>query len=95
MKWSTAEARDNLSRVIHEADKEPQVITSRGRPIAVVIDVGEYEAFRRWRDSRPSASLAETLDELARVCREEDYELVVPSRRDRPNPMAEGVDEPG
>lgn len=96
MKWSTAEARGNLSKLLHAADEEPQIITNRGRPVAVVVDAEEYEAFRRWRESRPSATLADTLDDLARVCEEDGFSLAVPPRRDRPSGFAEGTDgQPG
>ena len=93
MNWSTAEARGNLSRLLHAADKEPQVITNRGRTVAVVIDAEEYEAYRRWRDNHPPGSIADALDELRQVCDEEDYTLQVPRRRNRPDPMGEAADD--
>ena len=96
MKWSTAEARGNLSRLLQAADEEPQVITNRGRPVAVVIDAKEYETYLRWRKDHPPRSIGDALDELRQVCESEDYTLQVPRRRDRPNPMVEvGDDFPG
>lgn len=92
MKWSTAGARENLSRLLRAARDEPQVVTLRGRPVAVVIGYGEYDAYMRWRDSRPTSSLSEILDDLAQVCAAEDYALPLPRRRDRPHPMFDGAD---
>lgn len=89
MRWTTAEARQNLSQLLRAASEEPQIITNRGRPVAAVIGEDDFEAFRRWRESRPTASLGDTLDELTGACQADAWSLQVPSRRDRPNPFAE------
>ncbi len=93
MKWSTAQARERLSQLVRAADDEPQVITNRGRPVAVVIDPEEYEAFRRWRERHSGWTMAELLDGLKTACQDEDYEWNVVKRGDRPNAFAEGSDE--
>ena len=43
-KYSIAEARDNFTSVVHEAEKGTQVeLTRRGKPVAVLIGVGDFE----------------------------------------------------
>ncbi len=45
--YSIAEARNHLSEVVHEAESEgPVTLTRRGRPVAVVVAVGEFERLR-------------------------------------------------
>ncbi len=93
MKWSTAEARERLSQLVRAADEEPQVITNRGRPVAVVIDPEEYEAFQRWRERQSRQTMAEALDDLKSACQMDSYELETTRRSDRPNLFALGSDE--
>jgi prevent-host-death family protein len=45
-KWSVAEAKAKLSEVLSRARQEPQVIESRGRPMAVVVSVEGYEQLK-------------------------------------------------
>jgi len=43
-KYSIAEARDNFTSVIHEAEEGAQVeLTRRGKPVAVLIGVEDFE----------------------------------------------------
>lgn len=45
--YSIAEARNNLARLVHVAeDGEPVRLTRRGRPVAVLLSLGEYERLR-------------------------------------------------
>ena len=47
MTYSIAEARNQLSRVVHEAeDGNPVELTRRGRPVAVVLSIEEYRRLR-------------------------------------------------
>ena len=42
--YSIAEARDRLPRIVHEVeDGVPVELTRRGRPVAVVMSVAEFE----------------------------------------------------
>jgi antitoxin Phd len=44
---SIAEARNNLARLVHIAeDGEPVRLTRRGRPVAVILSLTEYERLR-------------------------------------------------
>lgn len=42
-KYSIAEARDNLAKIVHEAERGPVELTRRGRPVAVLVSLSEYE----------------------------------------------------
>ncbi len=51
-RWSVASAKAELSRVVESAQRRPQVIERRGKPVAVVVGVEQFEdveAAARWR----------------------------------------------
>ena len=93
MKWSTAQARDNLSQVVEASESEPQVILNRGRPVAVVIGFDDYEAFMEWKRRHPTQDMSEALDELRAICADANYSLDLPDRADRANPIVAAIDE--
>ncbi len=42
--YSIAEAKGHLSRLVHQAEEGPPVeLTRRGRPVAVVLSIRDYE----------------------------------------------------
>jgi len=45
--WSIASAKAEFSRVVGEAAKRPQVISNRGKPVAVVVGIDEYECLSK------------------------------------------------
>lgn len=46
-KYSIADAKNHLSRVVHEAEDAGHVeLTRRGRPVAVVLSLAEYDRLR-------------------------------------------------
>jgi prevent-host-death family protein len=50
--WSIASAKAELSRVVDSAQRRPQVIERRGKPVAVVVAIEQFEdggAATRWR----------------------------------------------
>jgi prevent-host-death family protein len=46
-RWSIRDARIHLSRLVHAARQEPQVITKRGRDTVVVLSRQEYDLLVR------------------------------------------------
>jgi antitoxin Phd len=51
-KYSIAEARDNFTSVVHEAEEGAQVeLTRRGKPVAVLVGVEDFE---RLSNKKPS-----------------------------------------
>ena len=45
--YSVAEARDRFAEIIHDLERVPRIeVTRRGRPVAVLVSVEEYERLR-------------------------------------------------
>ena len=87
--WSVVEARRQFSALIRAAEERPQLIKNRNRLVAVVIDPEEYARFAEWTSGTRGRTVAEAFDELRAICREENYELLIPERVDRPNPFVD------
>ena len=41
--WSVAGAKAELSRLIEQASAGPQIIEKRGKPVAVVVSITDFE----------------------------------------------------
>jgi antitoxin Phd len=68
--YSIAEARENLASVIQEAEQGAAVqLTRRGRPVAVVLSLNEYD-----RPSRNRRSFWEAYEEFRQRHQDEDIE---------------------
>ena len=78
-RWSVAEARARFSELIRLAAERPQIILSRGRPVAALVHPGALDDLREIS----GASLDESLAELRSAARREDWILEVPDRADR------------
>jgi prevent-host-death family protein len=48
-RWSIQDAKNRFSEVVEAARRKPQTVTKHGTPVAVIIDVTEYERLRRAR----------------------------------------------
>jgi len=88
--WKVAEAKEQFSSVVRQAEDEPQEILNRDRLVAAVIDAESYRAFEEWRQAR-SSPLSETFAELRRIGAEERYTLPAARRRNRANPFARAL----
>lgn len=78
--WPLHDAKNRFSEVVDAAAAgEPQRITRRGNPVAVVIAVGEYERLRRL-DKVAAPSFAELLLSMPRNDDEMERLRVVPRR---------------
>ena len=78
--WPLHDAKNRFSEVVDAAAAgEPQRITRRGNPVAVVIAVGEYERLRRL-DNVTAPSFAELLLSMPRNDDEMERLRVVPRR---------------
>jgi prevent-host-death family protein len=85
--WTIAEARRGFSELLSAASREPQRVFNRANFVAAVVDADDFEEFERWRELQHQRSLADDFEDLRRICREEAYELQVPSRSDRKTPF--------
>lgn len=93
MDWRIAQAKQRFSEMINAATKEPQMIYNRERLVAAVIEAETFQEFLAWRDLKEKTSLADAFRELHQLMAEEDYTLEVPSRKDRPNPFADVLND--
>lgn len=87
MPWKIAQAKQHLSDVIRRAAREPQVILNRDRPVAAIIAAEDLADYTAWKKGRTRKTLAEHLEEMRRICEEENYVFEPPPRFDRPNPF--------
>lgn len=72
--WSVADAKSHLSELLEATGREgPQTITKRGRPIAVVVSIDEWE-----RKKRRKGTLADFF--ATSPLREDGSELELPPR---------------
>lgn len=83
-RWTIASARRNLPALIGMAAREPQRVYRRNKLVAAVVDPRVADAV----SEANQPTLGEAVSELQRICAEDDYELVVPPRRDRANAAA-------
>ena len=50
--FTISEAKNKLTAIVHDVEKGPSVkLTRRGRPVAVLVSIAEYEALH---DKRPA-----------------------------------------
>ena len=92
MEWKIGDAKQHFSEVIRAAEEGPQWIYNRERLVAAVVEPDTLREFLAWREKEERPSLAEVFADLRRICAEEDYELEIPVRQDRPNPFADDED---
>jgi prevent-host-death family protein len=79
--WSVASAKAELSRVVEDAQRRPQVIERRGRPVAVVVAIDQFE------DSSGGARWRKFLDASAEIRASGGAKLRVPRRKRRASPL--------
>lgn len=68
--WKISVAKAQLSEVVHASDRSPQILCSRGKPVAAIIGMVEFEAYQRFQaeNQRPTmATLLSDLDALNQV----------------------------
>jgi prevent-host-death family protein len=49
LRVSISEAKSGFSKLLKQAQKEPVIVTRRGKPDAVILPFAEYERLRRLR----------------------------------------------
>jgi prevent-host-death family protein len=79
--WSVAAAKAELSRVVEDAQRQPQVIERRGKPVAVVVAIDQFE------DGSAGARWKRFLDVSAEVRADGGGELRLPPRGRRLPPF--------
>ena len=86
MSWKVAEAKQRLSEVIRDAQKEPQIITNRETPVAAVLSAADLGVYLELRDKHRH-TLRDAIEALVGAAAEEDYTLHPPARVDRASPL--------
>ena len=85
MEWKIATAKSQFSELISQAEKEPQVVCNREKPVVVVLNFDEYNRLRDLEalvHRRPKlAKFAEYSIQL--VDKKSLPEIILPSRSDR------------
>ena len=81
--WNIAVAKSSFSELIMDSKKEPQIITNRNRPVAVVMDISEYESLGLKKVKTPT--VGDLLHELRAIQNDEKAVIEIPARRDRRN----------
>lgn len=86
IRWSIARAKAELSHVVRQAHRRPQVIERRGEPVAIVLGIDEY---RRLAAGDERATRWAAFLELSAALRAEGgVELEIPRRTARASPFA-------
>jgi prevent-host-death family protein len=90
-RWSVAEAKARLSEMIQEAQLEPQVISSRGREVAVLMGMQQYDELLQLKHANgPRERLEEFLTVSQQVRSGGGVELTLADRELRNSPLELG-----
>ncbi|ADE55682.1 type II toxin-antitoxin system Phd/YefM family antitoxin [Coraliomargarita akajimensis] len=93
-RWKISEAKARLSEVVSSCVEEPQVLYNREKPVAALIDMEEYEQFLEYKKSQRKKTMAEWLEELDEIKKQEPGDFELPPRTSRPIPyLDEWIDE--
>ena len=79
--WNIAVAKSGFSELVNGAREEPQIITRRNRPVAVVLDISEYEKLGLKKTKAPG--IRNLIEELRLIQKEEKIVIEIPERADR------------
>ena len=79
--WNIAVAKSGFSELINGAKEKPQIITRRNRPVAVVLDISEYEKLDLKKTKAPG--IRNLIEELRLIQKEEKIVIEIPERADR------------
>lgn len=91
--WKISDAKARLSEVVGHCVEEPQVLYNRKKPVAALIDMDEYEAFQKYKQSKKKKTVAEWLDELDEIKKQEPGDFELPPRTSRPVPYFDDLDD--
>jgi prevent-host-death family protein len=91
MTWNIAQAKQQFSEVVRLSAQEPQVICNRDKPVAVLINADEFEAFQQWRAGQHEPTLAAQFAESRLALQQAGADLASAARglgrHDRCGPM--------
>jgi prevent-host-death family protein len=88
--WSIADAKARFALLVSDSRKHPQRITRRGKPVAVVLGIDEYEELTQALARQAAHPMRDFLDASRRLRARGDIEIELPRRtkgRARPDPF--------
>ena len=77
--WNATDAKRHFAEVVSAAERTPQIVTKRGKPVSVVLS---YERFLANQEHHRERSVAQWLQEL-RTWADSEAEPDMPERTDR------------
>lgn len=84
--WKISDAKAQLSEVVQASDKAPQLLCSRGKPVAAIIGISDFQAYQRFQAEAQRPSMTALLAELDALNQVEADFGPPPARVDRPQP---------
>jgi len=84
--WNSHDAQTQFSEVLRSCSHEPQVVYEQEKPVAVVLGFEKYKELTALESRTPT--MAELHAELKAI-REEEPDLEIPARTNRPIPALE------
>ena len=91
--WTLREAQNQFIDLVESCSQEPQILFTHGQPVAAVVNIEIFNEFWSFFQTRERPTIAELIRELRDIQQEEDIELELPERQDRPNPLLEMSNE--
>lgn len=80
--WSVVSAKAKFSTIVENARKRPQIINKRNKPVAILMDIGDYKRMETASNSAVP-SIKSLISELHKIQKEEKVVIEVPPRQDR------------
>lgn len=72
--WKISEAKARFSEVVGACEEAPQVLYNRGKPVAALVAMADYEALLKFKQKIRQPEMTELLDELESInCEEGDF----------------------
>lgn len=81
MTWNVASAKARLSELLKQARRGPQVIESRGEPVAVVLSTAAFERLKQAAEAPRETPMAGLMALAERLRGTDGLEVELPSRR--------------
>ena len=79
--WNIAYAKSNFAAVIKRSEDEPQLISRRNKPVAVIMNVEQYDKSTIKKST--AASMKDSFAELKMIQKKEKVVIDIPERKDR------------
>jgi len=89
--WKISEAKARLSEVVQACGEKPQLLYNRGKPVAAILGMDQFDAYQRFQSETQCPTMAALLAELDAINQVEADFGDPPPRVNRPQPELDGV----